>query len=172
MYSQFHGSIQGRVNMGQVFMNYIFNAGYLLGKAPYDLLDQPVGSMSLGYAKDRFNLLHFASFAHNLYTNTHLHFNGGGIVFNRLPLVKKLKLREIISLKCHYGKLGDSYNGVFDLPGYYNNDLKSPYTEIGFGITNILKILRVEYVHQLGNTYMNRDFTDNGGFRFRAEMSF
>lgn len=172
LYAQFHGSIQGRVNMGQVFMNYIFNAGYLSGEAPYDLLDQPVGSMSLGYAKDRFNLLHFASFAHNLYSNSHLHVNGGGILFNRLPLMKKLKLREVISFKCHYGTLNHSYNGVFDLPEYYANDLKAPYAEIGFGITNIFKVLRVEYVHQLGDTYMNRDFTDNGGIRFRAEMSF
>ncbi|MGV8139399.1 MAG: DUF5686 family protein [Mangrovibacterium sp.] len=172
LYTQFHGSIQGRINMGQIFMNYIFNAGYLFGKAPYDLLDQPVGSMSLGYAKDRYNLLHFASFAHNLYTNTHLHFNGGGVILNRVPLVRKMKLREIVSLKCHYGDLTKSYEGVFDLPGYYTNDFKEPYAEIGFGITNIFKVLRVEYVHQLNSYYRNRSFTDNGGFRFRAEMSF
>lgn len=172
LYAQVHGSMQGRINMGQIFMNYIFNAGYLTGKAPYDLLDQPVGSMSLGYSKDRFNLLHFASFAHNLYTNTHLHFNGGGVILNRIPVVKKMKLRETVSFKAHYGKLGSSYKGVFDLPDYYRNEFKTPYMEIGVGITNIFKVLRAEYVHQLGGTYMNRDFTDNSGFRFRAEMSF
>jgi hypothetical protein len=147
LYTQFHGSIQGRINMGQIFMNYIFNAGYLIGEAPYDLLDQPVGSMSLGYAKDRYNLLHFASFAHNLYANTHVHFNGGGVILNRIPLIKKMKLREIVSLKCHYGTLNDAYKGVFDLPDYYTNDFKEPYTEVGIGLTNIFKVLRVEYVH-------------------------
>jgi hypothetical protein len=172
LYAQLHGSIQGRINMGQIFMNYIVNGGYLVGKAPYDLLDQPVGSMSLGYAKDRYNLLHFASFAHNLYTNTHLHFNGGGVILNKIPLVRKMKLREIVSFKCHYGRLTDSYKGVFDLPDYYTNDFKSPYTEIGFGVTNIFKVLRVEYVHQFDSQYRNRNFTDNSGFRFRAEMSF
>lgn len=172
MYAQIHGSVQGRINMGQIFMNYILNAGYLAGKAPYDLLDQPVGSMSLGYAKDRYNLLHFASFAHNLYTNTHLHFNGGGVLLNRIPGIRTLKLREIVSVKCHYGGLTDSYKGVFDLPGYYTNAFKSPYTEVGFGLTNIFKVLRVEYVHQFNPDYRNRNFTDNSGFRFRAEMSF
>jgi len=172
LYYQFHGSVQGRLTMGQVFMNYIVNAGYLFGDAPYDLLDQPVGSMSLGYSKDRFNLLHFAAFAHNVYTNTHMHINGGGILLNRVPLVKRLKLREIVSFKCHYGTLNDSYKGVFDLPGYYSNDQKAPYAEIGLGVTNIFKVLRVEYVHQLGNTYANRDFTDRSGLFFRAEMSF
>ncbi len=172
IYSQFHGSIQGRLTMGQVFMNYMVNAGYLLGDAPYDLLDQPVGSMSLGYAKYRYNLLHQASFAHNLYTNTHLYFNGGGILLNRVPLIKKLKLREILSFKLHYGKLGENYKGVFDLPTYYSNELKLPYAEIGFGVTNIFKVLRVEYVRLLGNTYLGSGFTDKNGIRLRAEMSF
>ncbi|PKQ61428.1 hypothetical protein BZG02_15865 [Labilibaculum filiforme] len=171
-YVQFNGSIQGRIVMGQVFMNYMVNGGYLLGDAPFDLLDMPVGSMSLGYAKYRFNLLHHASFAHNLYTNTHLHINGGGIILNRIPLVKKLKLREIVSLKIHHGKLNHSYKGVFDLPDYYENNKKSPYGEIGFGLANIFKILRVEYVRQLGGKFEGSDFTDRNGIFFRAEMSF
>ncbi len=172
LYAQFHGSVQGRLTKGQVFVNYIVNGGYLLGDAPYDLLDLPVGSMSLGYSKDRFNLLHFASFAHNIYTNAHLYMNGGGILLNRIPLVKQLKLREIISLKVHVGDLNNSYKPVFDLPWFYSNESNKPYAEIGFGLTNIFKVLRVEYVHQLGNTYSNSNFTDKSGIRFRAEMSF
>lgn len=172
LYAQFHGSVQGRLTKGQVFMNYIVNAGYLIGDAPFDLLDQPVGSMSLGYSKDRFNLLHFASFAHNLYTNAHLHVNGGGVLFNRIPLIKQLKLREIISLKGHAGDLNNAYKPVFDLPPYYSNESNKPYAEIGLGVTNIFKVLRMEYVRQLGNTYKASNFTDKHGLRFRAEMSF
>ena len=171
-YTQINGSVQGRIVMGQMFMNYMVNGGYLSGDAPYDLLDLPVGSMSLGYAKYRFNLLHHASFAHNLYTNAHLHLNGGGIILNRIPLIKKLKLREIVSLKIHHGKLKKSYKGVFDLPEYYSNDKKTPYGEIGFGLSNIFKVLRVEYVRQLGGEYEGTEFTDRNGIFFRAEMSF
>lgn len=172
VYTKLNGSIQGRLVMGQVFMNYMVNGGYLFGDAPYDLLDMPVGSMSLGYAKYRFNLLHHAAFAHNLYTNTHLHINGGGILLNRIPLIKKLKLREIVSLKFHHGKLNHAYKEVFDLPDYYSNDKKTPYGEIGFGLANIFKILRVEYVRQLGGKFEGEKFTDRNGIFFRAEMSF
>ncbi len=128
--------------------------------------------MSLGYSKDRFNLLHFASFAHNLYTNAHLYVNGGGVLLNRVPLVRKLKLYEIVSFKGHIGELNNSYQPVFDLPSYYSNESNKPYAEIGFGITNILKVLRIEYVRQLTNTYVGSGFADKGGIRFRAEMSF
>lgn len=172
MYGQIHGSVQGRIVLGRVFLSYMLNAGYLWGDAPYDLLDQPAGSMSLGYAKYDFNLLHHASFAHNLYTNTHFHFNGGGIILNHIPLIQKLKLREVVSFKGHYGTLNNAYNGVFDLPDYYTNDFKSPYAEVGFGLTNILKILRVEYAFLLGDKYRNQSFTYNHGIFFRAEMSF
>ncbi len=172
LYAQFHGSVVGRVNMGLTFMRYMLNGGYLIGDAPYDLLDQPVGSMSLGYAKYRYNLLHHAAFAHNLYTNLHMDFNGGGIILNRIPFLRKLKLREMASLKCHYGTLTDAYKPVFDLPAYYTTEMSKPYAEVGVGLTNIFKILRVEYVHQLGGTYSNMSFTDKSGIFFRAEMSF
>ncbi len=172
LYSHFHGSIAGSVNMGQSFMRYMVNGGYLFGNAPYDLLDQPVGSMSLGYAKYRFNLLHHAAFAHNLYTNVHLELNAGGILFNKIPLIRQFKLREMVSLKSHYGRMTNSYKGVFDLPDFYSNDGKMPYAEMGVGVTNIFKVLRVEYVYQLGGAYANTNFTDNSGVRFRAEMSF
>ncbi len=172
MYAQFHGSIVGKLNMGPSFMRYMVNGGYLFGDAPYDLLDMPVGSQSLGFAKYRFNLLHQASFAHNVYTNIHLDWVGGGIVLNRIPLVKRMKLREMISLKAHYGNRTSSYIPVFELPDAFSQDMTRPYAELGVGLTNIFKVLRVEYVHILGNTYSNQSFTDNSGIRFRAEMSF
>ena len=172
LYTHLHGAITGRLTRGQIFMNYMWNAGFLAGDAPYESLDQPVGSMSLGYSKYRFNLLHHAAFAHNLYTNVHLHINGGGVLLNRIPVIKTLKLREVVSLKGHYGMLNKAYKGVFELPSFYSNVSQKPYGEIGVGLTNIFKVLRVEYVHLLGKTYQNRLFTDRSGLFFRAEMSF
>jgi len=172
VYSHLHSAIVGKLNIRQTSLRYMVNGGFLFGDAPYDLLDQPVGSMSLGYAKYRFNLLHYASLAHNLYINIHLDYNGGGIILNRIPLIKKLKLREMISLKSHYGELNSAYKGVFDLPASYSNKINSPYAEIGVGITNIFKVLRIEYVHLLGKNYKNVGFTDVSGIRFRGELSF
>lgn len=172
LYSHFHGSIQGMYNLGQIAMRYMVNGGYLLGEAPYDLLDIPVGSMSLGYAKYRYNLLHQAAFAHNLYTNAHLEFSGGGLFLNHIPGVRKLKLREMFSVKCHYGTINNVYKGVFELPEYYDNKLTYPYTEMGIGLTNIFKVLRVEYVRQVGDYHTKENLADKRGVRFRAELSF
>lgn len=171
-YTHFHGSIQGLYNLGAIAMRYMVNGGYLIGDAPYDMLDMPVGSQSLGFAKYRYNLLYQAAFADNLYTNAHLEFSGGGIILNRLPLIRRLKLREILSVKCHYGTLDDAYRGVFDLPDAYNNKLTYPYTELGVGLTNIFKVIRVEYVRQIGDYYKIDNLADKQGIRIRAELSF
>ena len=172
IYAQVHGSISGMLSMGMIVMRYMVNGGYLIGNAPYDLLDLPAGSMSLGYSKYGYNLLHYATFAHNLYSNVHLDWSGGGKFLNHVPLLRKLKLREMVSLKCHYGKLTDAYKPVFDLPDYYTTEMSKPYAEIGVGLTNIFKVLRVEYVQQLGGTYKGLGFTDRSGIFLRAEMSF
>lgn len=49
---------------------------------------------------------------------------------------------------------------------------KSQIFSLYVWITNIFKVLRVEYVRQLGSTYVGNDFIDKSGIRFRAEMSF
>jgi len=171
-YSHLHGSVQGMYNLGLIVMRYMLNAGYLFGDAPYDMLDMPVGTMSLGYAKYSYNLLHHATFAHNLYANTHLEFSGGGIILNHIPIVRRLKLREMLSIKSHYGTLNSAYKGVFDLPEYYNNKFTYPYVEMGVGLSNIFKVIRIEYVRQVGNYYKNDNVANKNGIRFRAELSF
>lgn len=50
--------------------------------------------------------------------------------------------------------------------------MNKPYAEIGIGLTNIFKVLRIEYVRQLGGLYANSGFVDKNGIFFRVEMSF
>ena len=97
---------------------------------------------------------------------------GGGIILNKIPLVKKLKFREILSFKVHAGTLDNAYSGIFDLPPYYSNISEIPYAEMGAGLTNIFKLIRVEYVHLLGKYYKNSGLTDTHGIRLKGEIGF
>ncbi|MGE0077012.1 MAG: DUF5686 family protein [Bacteroidales bacterium] len=172
LYSQIHGSIQGMCNLGIIVMRYMLNSGFVLGDAPYDMLDMPAGTMSLGYSKYGYNLLEHATFAHNLYANAHLEFSGGGVFFNHIPGIRRLKLREMFSIKSHYGTLNNAYKGVFDLPQYYNNKFTYPYVEMGVGVSNIFKVFRIEYVRQIGDYYKTNNLASKEGIRIRAELSF
>lgn len=68
--------------------------------------------------------------------------------------------------------MNDAYKKVFELPGYYDNKMTYPYTEIGIGLTNIFKILRIEYVRQAGNYYKEEHMAYKQGIFLRGEMSF
>ena len=89
-----------------------------------------------------------------------------GWLFNRIPLLKKLKWREVLSCRGLYGNLSDKNNPAFqqDLLGH------TPYVEAGVGVENIFKVLRVDYVWRL--TYRNLPNIDKSGLRISLHMTF
>lgn len=94
---------------------------------------------------------------------------------NRIPLIQYLKLREIVSFRGMYGSLSDKNdptlsNGLFQFPtGSYRMG-KDPYMEVGIGLENIFKILRIDYVWRL--TYLNHPGIDKTGIRFVLDFGF
>ena len=107
---------------------------------------------------------------------------GNGILMNRLPLIKKLRLREVISLRGIWGSLSDKNNpssqisdgqpGIFLFPtdALCQPMGGKPYMEAGVGLDNILTILRVDYVWRL--TYRDHAGTDRRGIRIQLHFNF
>ena len=102
---------------------------------------------------------------------------GNGVLMNRLPLIKKLRLREVFTLRGLWGSLSDKNNPAL------NNDLYlfpadvlcqpmngKPYMEAGVGLDNILTILRVDYVWRLN--YRDHAGTDRHGIRVQLHFNF
>lgn len=171
-YANLNGSMKNRVNMGPMFLKTMIEGGAILGNVPYPLLQLPRGTRDIGAARYHFNLLHHTSFASDLYMSVHLSLNGGGIIFNKLPLIKKLNLREIVTFKAYYGKLLGEHDKILNMPNMLQAPTKQPYMEMGFGITNIFKCLRVEYVNRMNRGDAFNKFSSSHGFRFRIEVSF
>jgi len=104
-----------------------------------------------------------------------------GFILNKLPLIKKLQLREVFSFKGIYGSLRDQNNPTFnkDLFAWQrnsDNEISSftfgnkPYMEASVGLANIFKILRVDYVHRLN--YRDNPNVSNSGIRARFKIDF
>ena len=106
-----------------------------------------------------------------------------GKLFNRIPLLKHLKWREVIGFKTLYGKLTDKNNPqnrpldsrLFEFPsreGVFTSFVMgdTPYMELNVGIHNIFKILRVDYVRRLN--YLNIPDTKKNGVRFVLQFDF
>ena len=102
---------------------------------------------------------------------------GNGILMNRLPLIKRLRLREVISLRGIWGSLSDKNNPannpeIFQFPvdALCQSMGNKPYMEAGVGLDNILTILRIDYVWRL--TYRDHAGSDRHGIRIQLHFNF
>lgn len=172
--------------MGHSDMNVEF--GKFWGKAPFPLLQIPIANQSLGYQKEAFNTMNFMEFVIDEYLSVKWTHFFKGAIFNKLPLLKNLKVREVVGIKAIMGRLTDVNNPEIDkyllkLP----TDLdvnptthilnETPYIEASVGVTNILKFLRVDLVKRLN--YLDEKyevaslFGQRGlGLRFSAKFDF
>ncbi len=138
-----------------------FEAGKVWGDGiPYFLLNMPKANQSYFYRTNSFNLMNYQEFVSDEYALLMLEHNFNGWILNKIPLLRKLKLREAVTFKAIYGRLSDR-NDPDKHPEYVqfqsdengnrvNYTLEGkPYIETGFGIGNILRVLRVDAVWRL-----------------------
>jgi hypothetical protein len=96
-----------------------------------------------------------------------------------VPLLKKLKFREIITFKSLYGSIGDNndpalHTDLFRFPVDMNGTPltysleKRPYIEASFGFSNILRVFRVDLIKRL--SYLNNPNVSSLGVRVQLRI--
>lgn len=146
-------------------------------KVAYPDLLMPNVNLSYTIQPESYALLKPMEFINDQALSWDLTYWGNGILMNRLPLIKKLRLREVLSLRGIWGSLSDKNNpamsdDVFLFPGdvlCQPMDDK-PYMEAGVGLDNILTVLRIDYVWRL--TYRDHAGTDRHGIRVQLHFNF
>ncbi|WP_282148484.1 DUF5686 and carboxypeptidase-like regulatory domain-containing protein [Algibacter lectus] len=150
-------------------------AGKTFGEVPLGLLSVIPGNQSYFSIYNTFSQLDFYEFVSDTYGSVHLEHNFNGRLFSRIPFLRKLNLREIVSFRGVIGELSDE-NFALSNTGLPNSiplaaPSKKPYYEYGFGIGNIFKVFRIDFNFR-GN-YLNeveypdaRKFGVTGSFGF------
>jgi hypothetical protein len=122
---------------------YRLMAGKIFGDIPYPLMFIPVGNENVYFNGEAYQLMNAFEFAADEYAAFWLEHHFDGAIFNRIPLVRKLNLRSLVSAKALIGNAKDSNLDFIALP----DGMRVPenwYVEVGFGIENILQLLRVD----------------------------
>ncbi|WP_276498106.1 DUF5686 and carboxypeptidase-like regulatory domain-containing protein [Pontibacter litorisediminis] len=153
---------------------YRLEAGRIFSPVPYPLLEVHTGNETPFYYDATYNLMGYFEFASDTYASLHYEQYFEGLLFNRLPLIKKLKWRVLGSANVLYGSLSQSNLNLMPEvtpAGYVQESFKglgnTPYVELGYGIENIFKILRVDAFHRL--THLDEG-TRKFGLKFSVQF--
>ncbi len=166
-YGKVHATLKDKEYFGQTFLNYAFEAGKIFGKVPYTMLEIPRGNETYGYYLYDFNLINYLEFVHDQYFHGYLEYHMNGFFFNRLPLLKRLGLREVVSAKTMIGSLSDKQREGITMPGSIRS-AQGSYVEVGAGLENVFRFFRIEGVWRL--TPQSIQSVPNFGVRVKFEI--
>ena len=132
-------------HFGSLYYN-IF-AGRTMGNVPYSILEVHPGNEFYYYNNRAFNMMYRYEYISDKYAGVILEHNMGSLFFKYIPYVEKMKIRCFWNAKTVYGGLSKSNQLINLNKGYAFQTLsKSPYLEVGTGVENILKVLRLDFV--------------------------
>ena len=151
------------------YLDYIFDAGKIFGKLPYQLLELHTGNETYSYDDYAFNMMNYFEFASDQYISFSVTHHFDGLFLDKIPLFKKLKWREVLSAKSVWGSLDDKHKEVISFPVNLTK-LKKPYVEAGVGVENILKVLRVDALWRLA--YLKNPDITKFGIRVKFQIKF
>lgn len=149
--------------------SYYIKAGKTFGKLPFLLLDILPGNETYFYNSGAFNLMNNYEFITDQYAMILWNHHFEGLFLNKIPLLRKLKLRWLVSGKAAFGTMTDKNKLINSAPINYikiNTPFPKPYAEASVGLENIFKIIRVDAIWRL--TY--RDMPDAAPFGVRVGM--
>jgi hypothetical protein len=145
-------------------------AGKTFGEVNLSLLNPIPGNQTLFSIYNTFSQLDFYEFVSDEYVSLHLQHNFGGRIFQRIPWVRDLNLREVIGFRAVIGNISQGNIDINRSNNQYQSPTK-PYYEYSVGIGNIFKVFRIDFNFR-GN-YLNevanpdaRKFGITGSFGF------
>lgn len=158
------------------------NGGKVFGKGlPFPLLTMHRANQTYSYQLYSYNLMNFLEFVSDQYVSINIDHNFNGFFFNKIPLIKHLKLRDVMSFKALYGNVTNANNplytdGLMQFPVDENGKQstftldKKPYMEVSVGVSNIFKLFRIDLVRRL--TYLDHPNVSEYGIRARFKFDF
>jgi hypothetical protein len=180
-YDAYHLSLSKRVMISPIgFSDIRLNASYLHGTLPFPLLIIHPTNRTYFYMEYSYNLMNVEEFVSDHYVGLNIDHYFNGFFFNKIPLLKNLRLRELITAKILFGGLRNENN-----PAYNPNQMLfpttngvtstftlngQPYLEAGFGIYNIFSFLRIDFIERF--TYLDHPAVSRFGILFSSNFNF
>lgn len=176
-YDKLRFNMTKRIKTGPLGVGYVTLSGeYVFSPVAYPLLTLHLGNQSVIYSPITYNLMNFGEFVSDRYAAIQYRQYLEGFLLNRIPLLNKLKWRLLATSNVIVGGMRPSNrnlisqfspSGAEALPaGYFKNS--KPYIELGYGVENIFKFLRVDFIHRV--SYLENKDARKFGILFSAQL--
>ncbi len=176
-YQKLVGRISHRIQIGYPgTFEYRLEGGKYWGALPYPLLELHDGNETYFLNQDAFNMMNYYEFVSDEYASLFLTHHFEGLFFNRIPLLRRLKFRSVISGKALIGSFKDANREKMLLPEELytiqseGDPFNKPYVEASVGIENILTFIRVDAVWRL--THLDHPNISPFGVRATVQFGF
>ncbi|MBL0884074.1 MAG: carboxypeptidase-like regulatory domain-containing protein, partial [Chitinophagaceae bacterium] len=180
-YQNINLRVEKREFMSQLgYSDMVLEGGYTFGSAPYPLLTIHRANQTYAYQLNSYNLMNFQEFVSDQFAALSIDHHFNGLIFNRIPLLRKLKLRELLTMKVIYGGIRDENNpdknpDLIKFPELNGQTTtfslnRKPYIEGSVGVGNIFKIFRVDLVRRFN--YKENPNISTWGVRARFKFDF
>ncbi len=152
-------------------IRYGINVGTIFGSTAYPFLKVHEGNQSYWLYTNAFNKMNFFEFISDRYVTGLIENHWEGLFFDRVPLIRKLKLRLVTTARIAYGQIDPKHTAEMLLPDFTKQFGKVPYVEVAAGIENILNIGRIDVFWRLTHLASGVKVTDISNFGIRARYS-
>lgn len=179
-YQKIQASIQKRFYLSIVgYTDVRVEAGKVFGTVPYPLLFIHNANQTYSYQRYSYNMMNFLEFVSDEYASLNIDHSFNGFFVNKMPLLKKMKLREVVTFKALYGGVSnknnpDTQTGLYMFPTGSNGIPltytleKKPYIEASVGFSNIFRIFRVDLIKRF--SYLDNPNVSPLGVRVQFKL--
>ncbi|GGG38643.1 DUF5686 and carboxypeptidase-like regulatory domain-containing protein [Hymenobacter glacieicola] len=167
--------IDQSIRLGQLGRtDYRLDAGYIPSTVPYPVLKTHLGNQSPFYNAGAFNLMRYFEFVSDQYVSFRAENHFEGFLLNSIPAVKQLNWRLVATGNVLWGSVREANRRIIPQEDPVNGGPlpsfrplgRLPYAEVGYGVENIFKVARVDFLHRL--TYRSSP----GARTFGVKVSF
>ncbi len=151
------------------YTDFVFEGGKIWGVVPYPLMELHGGNQTYIYDYMAFNMMKYYEFASDQFVSMSVYHHFEGLFLNKIPLLRKLKWREVVTAKGVWGSVDDANRKTLIFPTTLSALDKGPYLEASAGIENIFKVFRIDAFWRLN--YRLPNAIDNFGLKFGFQFA-